>query len=312
MSAGLEWLPAAPVNRMMEIARDKGVFRIGIYELAAETGELRKDGKPQSRLQAQPLEVLLLLLERPAEVVTRDELRERIWPADTFVDFDHGVNTAINKLRGAFGDSASNSRFIQTVPRVGYRFIAPVERVEGAGRPGKPAFAAEGQAAAREQNDGAGQATAGGGPAKSLLSHPADLPEASRAVTRGLFLLLQVMYLAFYVSALANLAQLQAAVGDLTRHGRSTFIAIVLTAAMGIALRLYLLSACAFGYRRLAENFRKLFPYLLPLDELWALAPFLLARYIGMGLALGATAALVYAPFAERSLLLMSAPDQRG
>lgn len=297
---------------MTEVARDMRVFRIGIYELTAETGELRKDGKPQSRLQSQPLQVLLLLLERPAQVVTRDELREKIWPANTFVDFDHGVNTAINKLRGAFGDSASNSRFIQTLPRVGYRFVAPVEIVNGGGTAASAAIHSQ-QRSREQQGSPAQQNSGGNSPAiaaerpKGVLSHPEDLPEASHAVTRGLFVALQVMYLAFYIAALANFSQLQGIAADLTRHTYATFIVTILAAAVGVPLRLYLLSACAFRYRRLAGNFLKLFPFLIVLDELWALAPFLIARYIGLGLALAATAALVYAPFAQRSLLLMSA-----
>lgn len=301
---------------MTEVARDTRVFRIGIYELTVETGELRKDGKPQSRLQAQPLQVLLLLLERPAQVVTRDELREKIWPANTFVDFDHGVNTAINKLRGAFGDSATNSRFIQTLPRVGYRFVAPVEVMNGGaagsalGR--RPQLPGEQQNPLDQKNETESSSAIAVERPKSLLSHPEDLPEASHAVTRGLFVALQVMYLAFYVAALANFSQLQGIAADLTRHTYATFIVIILAAAVGVPLRLYLLSACAFRYRRLAENFLKLFPFLLVLDELWALAPFLIARYIGLGLALAATAALVYAPFAQRSLLLMSARSKQA
>jgi len=296
---------------MAEIARDTRVFRIGIYELTAETGELRKGGKPQSRLQAQPLQVLLLLFERPAQVVTRDELREKIWPANTFVDFDHGVNTAINKLRGAFGDSASNSRFIQTLPRVGYRFVAPVEVVNASEANASALVHTRQQSAAQQnvfdrKNDTHHSSAIAVERPKSLLSHPEDLPEASHAVTRGLFVALQVMYLAFYIAALANFAQLQGIAADLTRHTYATFIVVVVAAAIGLPVRLYLLSACAFRYRRLAENFLKLFPFLLVLDELWALAPFLIARYIGLGLALAATAALVYAPFAQRSLLLMS------
>ncbi|MGH9734761.1 MAG: winged helix-turn-helix domain-containing protein [Candidatus Acidiferrales bacterium] len=298
---------------MAEIARDARVFRIGIYELTAETGELRKDGKPQSRLQAQPLQVLLLLLERPAQIVTRDELREKIWPANTFVDFDHGVNTAINKLRGAFGDSASNSRFIQTLPRVGYRFVAPVEVLNGSGT---TASALTGtrqglmgqQPTLRHRNDPKNSSAVAvePRPSKTLLSRPEDLPEASHAVTRGLFVALQVMYLAFYIAALANFGHLQEITADLTRHAYAVFLVVIVAAAVGVPVRLYLLSACAFRYRRLAENFLRLFPFLLVLDELWALAPFLVARYIGLGLALAATAALVYAPFAQRSLVLMS------
>lgn len=296
---------------MAEIARDTRVFRIGIYDLTAETGELRKDGKPQTRLQAQPLQVLLLLLERPAQVVTRDELRDKIWPANTFVDFDHGVNTAINKLRGAFGDSASNSRFIQTLPRVGYRFVAPVEVVDGSGTAANALVHTRQQAVAQQnafdqKNDISDSSTTAVDRPKTLLSHPQDLPDASHTVTRGLFVALQVMYLAFYIAALANFAQLQGIAADLTQHTYATFIVVVVAAAIGVPVRLYLLSACAFRYQRLTENFLKLFPFLLILDELWALGPFLIARYIGLGLALAATAGLVYAPFAQRSLLLMS------
>src|SRR5882672_11710809 len=113
----------------------KSIFRFGLYELEGGTGELRKDGKARPRVQGQPLEVLLCLLARPGDVVTREELRQRLWPADTFVDYDHSLNTAINKLRDALSDSAENPRFIQTIPRRGYRFIASVDVVaEGASR----------------------------------------------------------------------------------------------------------------------------------------------------------------------------------
>ena len=94
----------------------------GVFELDSSSGELYKHGI-RIKLQDQPLQVLGLLLERPGEVVTRDELRQRIWDQDTFVDFDHSLNISINKLRDALGDSASSPRFIETLPRRGYRFI---------------------------------------------------------------------------------------------------------------------------------------------------------------------------------------------
>src|SRR5437660_10516877 len=102
------------------------LFRVGVYEADADTGELRKSGV-RLRLQEQPFQVLLMLLERPGELVTREEIRQRLWPADTFVDFDHSLNTVINKLRETLGASASNPRFIETLARRGYRFLAPVE-----------------------------------------------------------------------------------------------------------------------------------------------------------------------------------------
>jgi len=103
-------------------------LRFGTFEVDLRSGELRKQGV-RVKIQEQPFHVLILLLETPGEVVTREELRSRIWPSDTFVDFDNGLNTSINRLREALGDSAANPRFIETLPRRGYRFIAPVTTV---------------------------------------------------------------------------------------------------------------------------------------------------------------------------------------
>jgi len=106
-------------------------LRFGVFEVDLRAGELHKQGV-RLRLQEQPFQVLAMLLERPGETVTRDELRNRLWPADTFVDFDHGVNKAVNRIRGVLGDSATNPRFVETVARRGYRFLAEVTVVEGA------------------------------------------------------------------------------------------------------------------------------------------------------------------------------------
>ncbi len=103
----------------------RGVTRFGVFELDVHSGELRKNGA-RIRLQQQPLQVLALLLERPGEVVTREELRERLWPGDVYVDFDRGLNKAIGKLRDALGDLADSPQFIETLPKIGYRFLAPV------------------------------------------------------------------------------------------------------------------------------------------------------------------------------------------
>jgi DNA-binding winged helix-turn-helix (wHTH) protein len=99
--------------------------RFGVYEVDLPRRELRKHGI-RIKLQAQPFELLTALLEKPGELVTREELRVRIWGADTFVEFDQSLNRVANKLRDALGDSADNPRFVETVPRRGYRFIAPV------------------------------------------------------------------------------------------------------------------------------------------------------------------------------------------
>src|SRR5215467_11571621 len=103
-----------------------GVIRFGIFDVDLRAGQLRRNGL-KVRLQEQPFQVLAMLLERPGEVVTREDLHARLWPADTFVDFDHGLNAAVKRLRDALGDSAENPRFVETLARRGYRFVAPVE-----------------------------------------------------------------------------------------------------------------------------------------------------------------------------------------
>ena len=104
------------------------LIRFGAFEVDTRSGELRRQGS-RVNLQEQPFQALVLLLERPGEVVTREELSKRLWPEDTFVDFERGLNKAINKLRAALRDDAEKPCFIETLPQHGYRFIAPVESV---------------------------------------------------------------------------------------------------------------------------------------------------------------------------------------
>jgi DNA-binding winged helix-turn-helix (wHTH) protein len=103
----------------------RSLYRFGVFELEAQTGELRRHGI-KLKLQDQPYQVLLKLLEHAGQTVTREQLRSTLWPADTFVDFETGLNTTIKRLRETLGDSADNPAFIETVPKRGYRFIAPV------------------------------------------------------------------------------------------------------------------------------------------------------------------------------------------
>src|SRR5215831_16813935 len=104
--------------------------RFGVFEANIHTGELRRNGQ-KIKLQEQPFQLLTALLERPGEVVTREELRARLWPEDTFVDFDHSLNAAVRRLRDTLGESAETPRFVETVARRGYRFIAPVDSSAG-------------------------------------------------------------------------------------------------------------------------------------------------------------------------------------
>ena len=106
-------------------ASARRVVRFGVFELDAHSGELRKSGVRLS-VQDQPLQVLKLLLDRPGELVTREELRQQLWPSDTFVGFEHGLNAAVGRLRETLGDSADTPRFIETLPRRGYRFVGTI------------------------------------------------------------------------------------------------------------------------------------------------------------------------------------------
>ena len=261
-------------------------IRFGIYEADVRAGELLRDGV-KVKLQEQPFQVLLVLLGRPGEVVTREDLRERLWPADTFVDFDHSLNTAINKLREALRDSASNPRFIQTKAKRGYRFIAPVQVVGNGG--GQPSQAVP-------------------VPAEIAAQHAqSDLPSVHRAWTRVLLALVQVMYLSFYVIALARLGEVgRISEQFLVGHAWILVVLVFMTAVLGIPVRLYLLSAVGFDHPKTGQKFLRLFPAILALDIVWALAPFLCMEKIGVGLAFAATAGLLYLPFSQRTLVRMT------
>jgi DNA-binding winged helix-turn-helix (wHTH) protein len=273
------------------------IVRFGVFEADLASGELRKNGA-RVRLQEQPFQLLVALLERAGEMVTRDDLRQRLWPSDTFVDFDHSLNTAVNKLREALGDTASNPRFVQTVARRGYRFIAPVSVAEIAGVGPDPA-----PASALKQAESFSPE-----PATAPIHPELEIPLPKRGLPRGLFGLIQLMYLIFYVVALARLGEVhRVAESFLPGWGATAIVtAVLITAGVGIPLRLFLLSAVGFDHRGLGEKFRRLFPGVLALDQLWAVAPFLSVEVIGFGAAFAVCAALLYLPFAERSLVRMA------
>jgi cholera toxin transcriptional activator len=269
------------------------VVRFGVFELDLAAGELRKSGA-RLRLQEQPFQVLALLLQRAGDVVTREELRQKLWPADTFVDFDHSLNTAVNKLREALGDSASSPRYIETLARRGYRFIAPLQNDVGTGSVGNGAPASLPQATAQDS--------------PSALHPELEVPIPRRGLTRGLFALVQVMYLIFYVVALFRIHAIQGIADSFLPPSKAMVLAavVMVTAGVGIPLRCYLLSAVGFDYLRLGEKFQQMFPFILALDQLWAVAPFLLTQKIGLGAAFAASAGLLYVPFSERTLIRMA------
>src|SRR5258705_6312048 len=135
----------------------------GVFEADMEAGELRKHGL-RLKLSEQPFQILAMLVARPGEVVSREVLRERLWPSDTFVDFDHGLNNAVMRLREVLGDSSDHPRFIETLPRRGYRFIAPVELKNTSTENVSP------ESVAIEKNAGTGEVAARNGPGNSAAS----------------------------------------------------------------------------------------------------------------------------------------------
>src|SRR6202521_5996514 len=110
---------------MQHTSHPSKMVRCGVFEVDLKAFELRKHGL-RLKLAEQPFQILAILLEKPGDIITREELRERLWPGDTFVDFDHGLNNAVMRLREVLGDSSESPRFVETIPRRGYRFIAPV------------------------------------------------------------------------------------------------------------------------------------------------------------------------------------------
>jgi cholera toxin transcriptional activator len=286
------------------------VFRFGAFEADEVTGELRKHGV-RIKLHAQPFQLLVMLLERASQLVTREEMRQQLWGEDTFVDFDHGLNSAVSKLREALGDSASQPRHIETIAGKGYRYIGPVEVGEpyaltlprGAQGKGPPPSGSD-QMIATEAPGG----TDAGHPIRTILAAPHELPQSPRVLVRILFLLTQAAYLAFYVGALANLEEIRGIFTDAQIMTPAALMwLLVASAVVGIPVRLFLFAAMMLDFPQFPDKFRRLFPFLLILDLFWALSPFLLIHHINVGVALAMIAALVYLPFAQRSLVLIYA-----
>lgn len=282
-------------------------FRFGVFEADAATGELRRQGI-RVKLNTQPFQVLAMLLERPGELLTRDQIARELWPDGTFVDYEHGVNSAINRIREALGDTAGSPRFIETLARRGYRFVAPVERIEIEPAPPMPSALSSSAQAKPEPLPAAPEPELGLG--GRILASPQELPKAPFPVVQTLFLLFQLMYLGFYIGALANLGEIEELLAVFPWAAAAVGV-LVVTAGILIAVRAYVVCLALFHAPGARRKFLKIWPGLLVLDELWALSPFLLMHHINFGLALACMALLAYAPFVQRSLILMGAAEAR-
>jgi cholera toxin transcriptional activator len=289
-------------------------YRFGVFEVDARTGELRRQGV-RIKLNAQPFQVLVMLLERPGELLTREEISRELWPDGTFVDYEHGVNSAVNRIREALSDTAANPRFLETLARRGYRFVAPVESIAAgdstdSATPRKSSSSDEIASLPEPGSEPLANETAQKSRTR-ILATAEDLPRTPHAVVQTLFLLLQLMYLGFYLGALTNLAEIEDLLSPL-RRAALVFRVLIVTAAILIPVRAFAFCAVLFRAPAVREKFLRLWPFLLPLDVLWSLSPFLLLHHINFGLALGCMAILVYSPFAQRSLILMGAGQPRA
>ncbi len=284
-------------------------LRFDSFELNLRTGELRKDGR-LIKLQDQPIKLLILLASRAGALVTRAEIEKALWNDGEFVEFEHGINTAMRKIRDALGDEREQPRYIETLPRKGYRFLVPVEAV-GTTSSQDPSPAAPNNVV-RERSVEAAQIPLPVIESESFSPAAPSAPAVAevefslpRARARILFLVIQTGYLAMYCAALYKMDALEETLGRvlLVSLGLAEPLAIG-TAMCGIAVRLYLITSVGLDHPAAGPKFLRLFPILFLLDTLWAVSPLLLSRKIGYGLALGSVAALAYLPFSQRTLML--------
>jgi hypothetical protein len=230
------------------------------------------------------------LATHPGELVTRSEIQRELWEEHQFVEFEHAINVAVKKIRKTLQDDPEAPRYVETLPRKGYRFIAQVE---------------EGDDDAPDRNIPDVSVTF-----EKKLKREFTLP-LPQGLIRFLFLLIQVGYLALYCVTLLNVNALGAALVS------AGFVPVAITlpsaiviAMCGIAVRIYLLSEVGWAHPEAGRNFRRLFPFLLVLDALWAASPLLAVPAIDLGTALAGVAGLAYVPFAQRTLILSIYPPR--
>ena len=268
-------------------------IRFESFELNLHTGELRKAGA-RVQLQDQPTRLLTLLANRPGELVTRDEIHRELWKDGEFVEFEHAVNTAIRKIRVALEDTTDSPRIIETLPRKGYRFIAPVDVLEVGPPPAAP-------------------------PPETPAASPAQTGDSfvlpiSTGMCRVLFLLAQIPYVASYLAVFShwdNLDQalMRAFVLIPVDWSRTT---VQIMALIGFAVRIYLITLTGWGHTDAGARYRKLFPFLLFLDGLWAATPLLVQDDAGTLVSWAGLILMGWLIFGQRTLMRSIEQNQRS
>src|SRR5262245_48338777 len=260
----------------MILKHEPRYLRFGPFELDLHACELEKNGH-RIRLQGQPAKLLALLATHAGELVTRAEIQKELWEDGQFVEFEHAINVAVKKIRRALQDDSEKPRYVETLPRKGYRFIAQVEEA-GETRSihsvTNGSFNPDGQSHARTVVPSEPPGATG---VSAPLSVPLDekskrefrLP-LTQGKLRFLFLLIQVGYLTLYCTTLLYLDALEGALTDVGFVPAAlTLQSVIVIAMCSIAVRIYLLSEVGWAHPEAGRNFRRLFPLLLVLDALW-------------------------------------------
>ncbi len=251
--------------------------RFDNFELDRKTAELYKDGR-RLKLQDQPARLLVLLVSRPGTLVTRADIQEALWTEGQFVEFEHAINVAVKKIRKVLDDDPLKPRFIETVPKKGYRFIGAIATARIESAPNRTVSHEE-------------------------VSEPDFVLPAMRA--RILFLAVQIVYLTVYSLTLLHMQD----VAEVLAEAGAPWLAIpvLVGAAISIPVRLYLIFTVGLGHPAAGEKYRRMLPYLMPWDWLWAPSPFLASQKIGAEWALLLTVLLAYPPISQ--LILMRSID---
>lgn len=286
----------------MEADNQDYLLRFDQFEIDLRTRELRRQGEV-IRLQDLPVRLLIFLATRPGKLVTREEIEQELWGDEHFVDYDHGINTAMRKVREALGENTESPRFVETLPRKGYRFIAEVHR--GNANSSSVAMKRDLSHAAELPSSQVPENTsrADSVPAshKSAVNEEFTLPTGS---SWKLLLLTQAGYLVMYC---VTLFKLEEATGVLERFfsipAESALPMLIALALSGVAVRLFLLTSVGLKHPHAGIKYRKLFPMVMLLDIAWSASPLLLVDKLGMGLSMAAVAGLAYLPFSQRILM---------
>ncbi len=265
------------------------VMRFGNFELDCATAELYKDGR-RLKLQDQPARLLVLLASRAGTLVTRADIQETLWADGQFVEFEHAINVAVKKIREALDDDPLKPRFIETVPKKGYRFIGAIE-VEPAELVQPPQPAPPAPVAGEPATDD-----------EEILEREFVLP-AARA--RILFIAVQAVYLTIYGLALLHMHDVAVVLAEtgipwLAMRWR-------VGASASIPVGLYLILTVGLGHPAAGMKYRRMLPYLMPWDWVWAPSPFLASSAIGAEWALVMSILLAYPPISQ--LILMRSID---